>query len=436
MRRGTINLLLFLVPIFLLGSVNLLNPAKATVSEIENRTLKTRPAFSTESLFKGQFCREYEDYFADTFTFRDKFAQLSAGIKEYKGLNDESGATIVMNHGANAFEAQRAEPPANSPAQVSPPKNPDSAKGPTDNQLAVATKKDENDGRVVGRILILGDRAMETHIYNAAASQYYAATINKFQAAVGNGVKVYSLLAPTQIEFLNNPKFKDVSAPQKRTIEYVDKYLSPSVIPVDAYDALRRNADKYVYFRTDHHWTALGAYYAYTAFMKARDEAPVPLSKYQQGTITGFLGTTYNMTLSKKLASNPDTIYYYKPFIQNTYYVYYSGAAKMPVIDLSNANTKQKYRVFISGDRPLGKIVTKVNNGKKVLVIKDSYGNALVPFLIPHYQEIYIVDPRQYKNNILKLVKDNGIQEVVFLNYILVTGNNDWSNLIIDMMKR
>lgn len=190
------------------------------------------------------------------------------------------------------------------------------------------------------------------------------------------------------------------------------------------------NRDKYVYFRTDHHWTAQGAYYAYIAFCDASGEVPVSLEKYGTGKVEGFLGSTYSATLNNKLKNNPDTIHYFRPFAKHEYNIYYEGAMRMSLLDMSHAKQKNKYRIFLSGDRPLGRIVTENQNNKKLLVIKDSYGNAFVPFLLPHYKEIYVVDPRQYKKSTIGLIKDKGIQEVIFLNYVPATTISEFSDLI------
>jgi len=122
--------------------------------------------------------------------------------------------------------------------------------------------------------------------------------------------------------------------------------------------------------------------------------------------------------------------------VKSEYNVWYEGPVKLKVIDMYHATQKNKYRVFISGDRPLGIIKTEVSNGKKILIIKDSYGNAMVPFLLPHYEEIYVVDPRQYGKNIFNLIQDNEIQEVLFLNYALIVGDNSFADLIIKVMNQ
>jgi hypothetical protein len=95
-----------------------------------------------------------------------------------------------------------------------------------------------------------------------------------------------------------------------------------------------------------------------------------------------------------------------------------------------------KYGIFMGGDQPLAKITTNVKNGKKIAVIKDSYANAFIPFLLPHYEEIYVVDPRQYTHNFLDLVKKNGIQNVLILNYSFITENNGFADLMREMVTR
>lgn len=302
--------------------------------------------------------------------------------------------------------------------------------------LKETAQSEKEDARKIGSMLILKDRAMEVYSFSNNESSFYAGIINSFEERIGGSVKVYSLLAPTQVEFIENEKYKTMSTSQKKVIEYVNQHFNENIIPVNAYEALRSNRDKYLYFRTDHHWTALGAYYAYTAFADAIEEKPVPIEKYEVGKVEDYLGSTYSATLNKKLQSHPDTIYYYKPFIKHEYRVYYEGSLKMNLLDMSHATKKNKYRIFLSGDRPLGKITTEVQNGKKILIIKDSYGNAFVPFLLPHYNEIYIVDPRQFKKNIIEFVKENGIQEVLFLDYVPAANMKNFSQLILDMMTR
>lgn len=308
---------------------------------------------------------------------------------------------------------------------------------PTPSEAASTTEKAperDDNGRTIGKILIYKNSAMALFPFYAGPTAHYANTLNDFKEKAGVEIQTYSLLAPTNTEFIDNSKYKSLSDSQKEAIAYVNARLK-GIIPVDAYTPISEHKDEYIYFRTDHHWTMLGAYYAYTGFAEAAGFEAVPLDTFETENIENYLGSMYDMTSSSTLRKHPDIITVYKPNVKNEYNVYYESPIKMKVIDMSHADKKIKYRVFISGDRPLGIIKTEVENGKKLLVIKDSYGNAMVPFLLPHYQEIFVIDPRQYNKNVFTLIKENGIQEVLFLNYVPILSEYGFSDLIVKMME-
>jgi len=439
MKKTYLNIVFFLVPLFLLGTLNIINPQKPTVSQLENRALKTKPVFSVQTLANGEYFKEYESFFADTFIFRESLVKIGGNIKDLRGFPGKDTPTIVINTGANVSQAQphpkQQENPENNIDTTSDNSNTNSSKNIDGTDTNTANPDTVNVTN--GRVLVFNDAAMEIHTFNAEASQYYANFINDFQGKLNNNnIKVYSLLTPTQIEFIKDKKYKSLSSSQYNTIEYINKHFNKSIIPVNAYEKLAQNSDQYLYFRSDHHWTALGAYYAYTAFMQTKNETPISIDRYEKDKVSPYLGSLYSTTLSKKIRENPDTIYLYKPFINHEYNIYYTGAIKMDVLDMSQAETKNKYGIFISGDRPWGKITTEIKNGRKIVIIKDSYANAFVPFLIPHYEEIYVVDPRQFTLNIYDFIKNNEINEVLFLNYILVTDYKDFTDLLIEMSNR
>lgn len=296
------------------------------------------------------------------------------------------------------------------------------------------SKPRDDDGKTIGKVLIYRDSAFALFPFSVDAGNYYASTLKRFRKEAGEDVTIYSMLVPTSMEFLQEERFQKLTDSQKAAIDFVNERLH-GIIPVDAYTPLLEHSDEYVYFRTDHHWTALGAWYAYTGFASAAGFEPVPLDRYETATIEGYVGSMYDTTGSSNLKRNPDTITVYKPFTGNEYHVYYGSAVELKVIDMSQANEKNKYRVFLSGDRPLGVIRTDTGNGRKILVIKDSYGNAMVPFLLPHYEEIYVVDPRQYEKNIYSLIRNNGIQEVLFLNYVPILSYYGYIDLINKVME-
>ena len=192
------------------------------------------------------------------------------------------------------------------------------------------------------------------------------------------------------------------------------------VIPVDAYSVLEAHKDEYLYFSTDHHWTGLGAYYAYTAFMEAAGLDYYDYDSYTKHTITGFLGTLYSGTnMAKALEENPDYVEWCEFPVANKTYQYNKG-------DLANyfassvmhgyASGPYSYGVFLGGDYPLTIIKTNVNNGRKLVIIKESYGNAPATFIAAGFEETYVVDERYYDGNIVDLVESRGITDVLIIN--------------------
>ncbi len=375
--------------------------------------LAGRPEFYVQDLFSGQYFMDVENYFSDQFLNRENFIQASKELSKYKGISRKEEVLLVDFEGQNV--GGNSEEESNSTAAEPAAK---------------------------GNLLILDDTVMEIFKFNSDKSKLYADTLNAVQSMLGDNINVYSVLTPIQIEFLDNEKYKELSDSQFDAIEYVNSNLSENIKAVDVYSALQNHSDEYIYFRTDHHWTALGAYYGYTAFAEAAGFVPLQLTKYREERFPGFLGYISNINPSKKVDESPDDVIYYNPPVDSEMTVYYydktTGEKKSyegAVINEYYLETNQKYGVFIGGDFPLGIIKTEAKTDKKAMIIKDSNGNAFVPFLVPHYSEIYIVDPRSCKENIINIVKDNKIDDVIFLNYILTTNFETFMDNILGLTK-
>ncbi|WP_312700827.1 DHHW family protein [Sedimentibacter sp.] len=411
---STINVCIFLSLIYIIAILNITAPKDKTISEVENRTLAQKPVFSMERLLSGKYFRDFEDYFADHFFDRESLVKVSKKLVSFKGIKREDEAVLV------GFEGQNAG-------------------GNED-----TTDKAENaaEGNTKGNLLILNDTVMELYKFKEDKAKMYADMVNTVSGSMGDGVKVYSLLAPIQIEFLNNEKYKNLSDSQHDAIEFVNDNFSDSIAAVDAYTPIKEHIGEYVYYRTDHHWTALGAYYAYTGFAKQAGFEAVPLSDYKMGEATGFLGHLSTVNPTERVSNNPDTVAYYTPPVMTELKVFYydkeTGEKKSytgKVINKTYVDLDQKYGVFLGGDFALGVINTNAKSDRKIMVIKDSYGNAFIPFLTPHYKEIYVVDPRHYKENIVDLAKNNDIGEVLFLNYVLTTNFDSFMNSVLNLIK-
>ena len=412
-----LNIFIFLSLIYIFTIFNFLAPNNKTISDAENRTLAQKPVYSFDTLLSGKYFRGFEDFFTDHFFNRENLAQISKKITSLKGIKREEEVFLVDFEGQNVGGIETNE----------------SGEKPKDTNAEASTK---------GNLLILNDTVMELYKFNREKAKLYANMINTVSRKLGEDVKVYSLLAPIQIEFLTNEKYKDLSDSQLNAIKFVNDNFSDNIISVDAYTPIKEHIDEYVYYRTDHHWTALGAYYGYMGFADSAGLETVSLDSYKSNEAGDYLGYISSVNPSETVNNNPDNVVYYIPPVKTDMKVFYydkeTGEKNFyngDVINKKYVFLDQKYGIFLGGDFALGIIKTNAETDKEIMVIKDSYGNALVPFLTPHYSEIYVVDPRHYKESIVNLVNENEIGEVLLLNYILTTNFDGFMNSILNLVK-
>ena len=250
-----------------------------------------------------------------------------------------------------------------------------------------------------------------------AMSKHFSKMVSEYAEQLKGECRVFSAVAPLSSAFIPVEKYKHYNAQNKKTLKAIGSSLSNGAIFCDVFEEMNKHAGEKMYFSTDHHWKPIGAYYAYTAFCKAAGFEAVPLNKMEKRTKYNFLGSLYQHTLDPSVKNNPDTMEYYIPKITTTavrYTAYgYDKQSKSQVFahGSSGGNT---YSTFISGDAPMMRINTNVKNGKKAIVIKNSYGNAFVVYLISHYEEIWVVDFRYSKQNIIETIRKNKINDMIF----------------------
>lgn len=441
MKKFRIDAILFIIIITLLGIANLFNFNKPTVSKLENRALKQKPQFSLAELFSGGYFKNFEEYYSDTFVLRDDLVKVNRDLQHamaflgpdislvtaYENIQVPKGTGSEVENDPIGEE----KPEVTAPVTVQPPIDSTSTPTQTESETAAPNteeevNKDFGDGQNVGYWLVVDGKAVQLFKFNKESFEYYSHIVNKFSEKLGSDVKIYSMIPPTAGEFLQLKKYKGITDSQNDALGFLESKLDRSISSVNVFDALNEHKDEYIYFRTDHHWTALGAYYAYASFMKTMGKQPVALEQYEAINLGDFLGSSYTKTLDKSLEKNPDNVVAYKPFTDNEYLMYYgNNEEKADVIDMKYADEiNNKYLAFISsGGATWSVIKTDINNGRKLMVVKDSFGNALVPFLLPHYEEIYIVDPRFYSieatgQNIVQFIEDKEINEVLFVIYM------------------
>lgn len=288
-----------------------------------------------------------------------------------------------------------------------------------------------SDGKVKSyqSVVTVDDVAYELYTYLDDAAGNYADSINKVASALEGKADVYDMVIPlsSEITFPDNLRDEINSTDQHQAMQDIQAKMNDKVKSVDIYDALMQHRNEYIYFRTDHHWTALGAYYAYQQLCAAKGIEPEDLSGYETKEFDGFLGSFYNDTSDAKLKANPDVVTAYLPHDESVLHVTASDGTKYdwPVIyDVSNYGAGLKYSTFIASDNPYTEIENKsLTDGSSCVVVKESFGNAFIPFLVDHYQTIYVIDYRYWTGSVSKLAEEKGASDVIFLNNLSMIRN-------------
>ncbi|MDR0445836.1 MAG: hypothetical protein LBH17_02205, partial [Oscillospiraceae bacterium] len=381
-------------------------PRDMRTIENENRSFNRLPELSVKSVFTGSFAEGIEPWISDRVVRRADFISVALAVSNGYGVPAPVPSTpaptptpiltpvptpVVPDSASTAIPPT---PTNAAPTPATPQPTPFGRPRPKprpERELQPSTDPEDSAqlgaGRVKGPMLVFDDRLVELFGYSKRAAERYAEVINEYREALPENVRVFSILVPTQIEFMPEP-YSETSDSALDAINTVYEALAEGVTPVDAYSEIEAHRDEYIYFRTDHHWTALGAYYAYRAFSTAAGFEPKALSEYEETAIPGFLGYLYNMSPSQSIKEKPDTIFCYS----------YKGELETSprLLYPPSGNGKALYSVFIGGDHPILRISTSVKNGKTAVVIKDSFANAFVPWLAPHYENIIVLDARHF----------------------------------------
>ena len=458
-------LLVLLTAMFSVGVYSLAD-YDATGSASEKREF-IKPEFSVKALLDGTYIPALERYYSDTFPGRESLLKANRTLNKfyyYSGSGEDS--VLILNQSDSAAQGGESLDAVQKANGQSPqPEQPTSAQPettteapaepvqvPTDTAGAPQTPEmpeqpeeqpeqpetdpeldtpEESDASYAGSVVVVGNRAMEipTRLDDLITS--YAGAVGNLAAAMGPDVRTISLITPNGGEFYSPESLHTGEHSQKDMIDFCYSQMDDKIITVDAYSKLRSHTDEYIYFRTDHHWTQLGAYYAYTAFCEAAGFDAVPLDQFQTGRYDIFLGSMYGFTegypQSEVLKQNPDYLEYYLP-IADTHARYYadgnleSGTPVSVVYTELDDSVSNKYLCFIGGDTPICIVESDVP-GPTCIVLKESYGNAFVPFLTSHYGRIIVIDPREFNRdgkptlNLTEFAADQGVDDLIVINY-------------------
>lgn len=350
--------IIFILTLFLFLIINVIVPDREK-SVQENRMLVTKPKFRLSSLISGDYDEKFEAYMDDQFVGRDMWRKLKVTVDRIGGSRLENGVYIGTN----------------------------------------------------GQLLEQIEVADENHLAaNIKAIKSFSESHSK--------IPVRMMLVPDAANVLNH-SLPALAKPEDQTqmFSMVRKDLGDSVEWIDVSTELNKHKTEKIYYKTDHHWTTLGAFYAFQAAAPSLGIEGDLSGKYVSYAVSdsfnGMLASKSGVNLGEK-----EQIDIYVPTEEDTdLIVDYvdEGKRSTSLYDSSKLKEKDQYTVFLGGNSSLLDIRTVSTSTKRLLLVKDSFANSFIPFLTPYYREIVVVDPRYYSGTINDLMDSYRISEVLFL---------------------
>ena len=359
--KNKIFFAIFMTVCIVIIIVNFIWP-KQTFSQEENRMLATIPRFSFASFVNGDYLNGVNDYINDHFAFRNIYLKLNSWW-----------------------------------------------------EVSVMGKK-ENNGVYIGKDGYLfekfkyGEEEKEKVKNNVSAISNFAETMQEIN------IPTYFVLVPNSI-YINSDKLpKNVEVPDQEEIINTVNSNVKNTKNINVTSALKEeNKIKPLYFKTDHHMNSDGAYVVYREFCNTANVQPVQIKDFNKITVTNdFLGTFDSK--AQLINQTPDEIFVYENEINtNIKEAIYDKETTKSIFNEEFLTGKDKYSYFLNGNNSKAIIKTKVDNNKKLLIIKDSYAHIMSQFLCENYSEVHFLDPRYTKFDYKEYVQENGITDVLFL---------------------
>lgn len=431
----------FLTILAVLTVVSFIIPLRPTVSQMEKRSLAAFPEFSVSALVDGSYFDDISTWYSDTFPGREEWLSMGSFLTS---LHGESEIAITGDLPVRDVAAVETEPPQSLeiPKETKPAPTPTEAL--TGTEPATEATEPQWGGVQMGEdvqidmtgdaIVQIGDSAFNCVGFSQPMCDKYANSLNMLADQMAPlGKRVISAPAPTAIGIMVEKKYMEKldSVDQGQTIDYVHSKMNDNVVKVDTHDAILPHNDEYVYFRTDHHWTARGAYYAYEAICEALGYEALALEDFKewdQGEMEGSL--YWRVANPRKLKL--DNLYTYLPPYDIETEIHGVADGKL-VQDVTNWPINAKYSAFICSDNPYTIITNHdLPDAPNAILIKDSFGNALAPFLAANYHKVYVVDYRKYNGKMGTagwLAKTNDVTDIIFAPYVIGLQDGQGSNI-------
>ncbi|MCQ2451581.1 MAG: DHHW family protein [Oscillospiraceae bacterium] len=432
--RG-IKIVAFGAVLLIMAFIGLLWFARPDTSELEKRTLTPFPSITLSGLWDGSFFSQVDTWYADTYPLREGLIAGSKWMENHYGTRGEQLVGDVQVADTIPTEGGSYEEMEEDLEDDSLPDEPEAVTLPDTEGLEDGTITETGDFQ--GSIYITGNAGYGFYYFSESGAKTIAKTFNTTYKQVKDKVNMYVLICPQSggvmldEDIVNSLGASDENA----AINYVDSLLNPGIHGVNPFPNLKAHNAEYIYFRTDHHWTALGAYYAYQSFCVEKGIQYHDLDYFETREYPDFIGTLYSKSnKSSVLAENPDTVIAYVPHGTNSMHLQEESGAECDwniISDASNYSSNNKYIAFVAGDQPFSYAHNpEITDGSACLVIKDSFGNSFIPFLVDHYEYVYWIDFRTTKNTISQMADDYGIQDVIYCLSIYNGASSGASNLL------
>lgn len=422
---------------------------RPTFSDSEKRELTKFPEFSVEALVSGDYFSDITLWFSDTFPGRESWleaAQLTTMLHGYSEIAIDGALTTSDTIPVEISIPEPTAAPVATEAAVEETEAIEETKATEETEATEATEpawggvdvmEMAKNEIALGAVIQIGDAAFNQLGFSQTFSDLYSSAVARFADRMAQkGVRVISCPAPTSIGVMIEPEYLAQlnCARQDEMINYLHGSMGENVIKVDTYTNLVKHNDEYIYFRTDHHWTQLGAYYAYEALCEAAGFEATPLEDFDIWNQGEFIGSLYGKARwSRKLTT--DTLDCYMSQDDITMYAHFGGGEgqEYPMIaDKTKDSVNAKYSAFLASDVPMAHIVNESNpDGPNCVVLKDSYGNCFTPFLAENYHNVYALDYRKYWNmSLSQFVDVYDIDDVILAPYLIATQANDGSSIL------
>ncbi|MCM1491039.1 MAG: DHHW family protein [Muribaculum sp.] len=396
---------------------------RSKYSELEKRDLTEFPDISEYGDKPGKFTSAVASWFSDTEPYRDELMTLSMGIR------NAMRGDILPDEETVSFRPAAPQPIS------SETKATDVREPATDNESKQDSISEElpdiEDGNAKlgdsGTIIVgKGDkvRALMAFGGTAKGGGGYVDLLNTL-AETFPAQQVYAMIAPLATEFYLPAKASKASNPQKPFIYSVRDRLSPKVKFVDVYDELSKHTSEDIYLRTDHHWAGLGGYYAAKRLAQTAGVPFKGLDAYDKHVLKNFVGSMYGYSKDIAVKNAPEDFVYYTPnqVQYDAEYVAYTLNKNFQIVKESKPyksslfkkfkdGSGSAYLTFVGSDQVFVKVKTSTPGNRKLLIIKDSYGNAVPGNLLYSFNEVHVIDFRYFTHNLKEYVANNGITDI------------------------